>query len=89
MKKSLEGPRRLCVVIGFLLVTAWVMFAAISSNGFKDMIHWEQWAFFVVGVPVLYWLPAFIYRTYRWVREGFLANKHEGEGPRSGDGRAE
>ena len=90
MKNPPEGPRRLCVAIGLLLVAAWVFFAAFSSNGFKEMIHWEQWAFLFIGVPVLYWMPAFIYRTYRWVRDGFPANyPQEGEGPRSGKDRTE
>lgn len=70
MKKLPEGARRVCVVTGVLLVIALVLFAAVSSGGFTKMV-WQQWAIFVISVAILYWAPALIYRTYRWIREGF------------------
>lgn len=75
MEKLSEGPRRLCLVIGLLLVAAWVLFAAFASEGFRYMNHWQAWAFFAGGIIVFYWLPASTYRTYRWVRNGFSSSQ--------------
>lgn len=74
MKKLPEGVRRVCLVLGVLLIAGWVIFAAVSSHGYANLSV-QGWLFFVVGSAVLFCLPGLLYRLFVWMRDGFKVEK--------------
>lgn len=77
MKRLPEGMRRLCAVIGVLCVTGWIATIGFLSDGFTHVAP-MGWVFVGLVAFLAYVLPALIFRIYRWVKDGFAMDGHEG-----------
>ena len=79
MKVRSEGVRRLSILLGFLGLLGWIIFALVATECFKDAesIKWQGWLILLAGTPASFFLPFWVVRGIAWVVEGFRSDKPE------------
>lgn len=75
MEQPSEGIKRIVLVLSFLFVGTWSLFALIVIDGFSRAGTGEL-AFFIIGLPITFFLPQATMKVIYWVKDGFTQDKN-------------